>query len=132
MPWRSTSSKARTRLLRPIAAQMASYIAQADKMPSNAQPSQQELAYGESLGEQAQAMAAGLKESLASILNGGVTGGSKHPEPARWNHLNRWGRCWHCWWACGFCGFDDCGRGVNSPSELQLRVRFIRHSGFSS
>jgi hypothetical protein len=49
---------------------LANYIAEADKMGSNAQPSQQEIANAESLGEQAQAVAAGLKESFASILNG--------------------------------------------------------------
>lgn len=49
---------------------IASYIAQANSAPANAQPSQQQAAYAESLGEQAQAMAAGLKESFASILSG--------------------------------------------------------------
>ncbi|HEX4772168.1 MAG TPA: hypothetical protein VH351_15135 [Bryobacteraceae bacterium] len=49
---------------------LATYISQADKSSSGAQPSQQEAAYAESLGEQAQAMAAGLKEAFAGILNG--------------------------------------------------------------
>jgi hypothetical protein len=49
---------------------LASYLSQADKASSAAQPSRQQAAYAESLGEQAQAMAAGLKEAFASILNG--------------------------------------------------------------
>ncbi len=53
-----------------IQSRLASYIAEAKSAPSNGQPSQQQTAYAESLGEQAQAMAAGLKASFASILNG--------------------------------------------------------------
>ena len=49
---------------------IADYINQANSMSPNAQPSQQQYAYAQSLGEQAQAMAAGLQEALSSILSG--------------------------------------------------------------
>ncbi|MBV8072913.1 MAG: hypothetical protein JO270_23625 [Acidobacteriaceae bacterium] len=49
---------------------LTSYISRANQSPSSAQPSQQEAAYAESLGEQAQAMAGGLNEAFTSILNG--------------------------------------------------------------
>jgi hypothetical protein len=51
-----------------IQSRLAGYTSQANSAPSNEQPSQPQAAYAESLGEQAQAMAAGLKESFASIL----------------------------------------------------------------
>ncbi len=79
-----------------IQSRIASYIAQANKTSSTAPLSQQQYAYGESLGEQAQAMAAGLKESFNSILNGACAGRSKHPDPARRHDFARRHRCRRC------------------------------------
>lgn len=53
-----------------IQSKTASYIAQANRTSSTAPLSQQQHDYGRSLGEQVEAMAAGLQESLDSILQG--------------------------------------------------------------